>query len=331
MNRIANNIILIAIFGCLMLFCLKALSEIPQAVTSEDLSTTNLRNRVDSILRTHGTGHYLTREAWIELANHYTEAKSFKESADIWRLIAQSRESSLGSRSGKTSDAYYQLGLMLERSGKLKEAEDALEHCVSMNPIKPCDGGLLLDYYGLLSYVQYKLGHWGKARKTCRLWLALEHTHVDTEAWAHRRLAYALSGMKAFEQAKLEMELAISLYWRTTDSHDGFEAHLDYARILNKAGKLQEAERTLRSLMDSAGRNFQTDIPVVLQTCHELAICLRGQTRIEEATIYSERACAGLDRWKEMDTLKPEFQDLRTELRELQTTPSPHRLVKPTR
>lgn len=220
---------------------------------------------------------------------------------------------------------------MLERSGKLKEAEDALEHCVSMNPIKPCDGGLLLDYYGLLSYVQCKLGHWGKARKTCRLWLALEHTHVDTEAWAHRRLAYALSGMKAFEQARLEMELAILLYWRTTDSHDGFEAHLDYARILSKGGKLQEAERTLRSLMDSAGRNFQTDIPVVLQTCHELAICLREQSRNEEATIYSERACAGLDRWKEMDTWKSEFQDLRTELRELQTKPSPNKSVEPTR
>jgi tetratricopeptide (TPR) repeat protein len=283
-------------------------------------ATIDLRLRVDSMLQSHGEGHHLTREAWINLANHYTDVQAYKESAEVWKKIAESRANSLGAKSGMTADAFYHLGLMLEKSGQLDEAEAALEHCVSMCPIKPGDGGLLLDYYGLLSYVQCQLEHWAKARQTCRLWLTLRHTHVDTEAWAHRRLAYALAGEQAFEEAQREMELAMLRYptWGSTDSLDGLEVHLDYARILRKGGKLPKAERLLHSLVESAAKFSPTDIPVTLQICQELAECLHKLGKNDAAIIYSGRAKAGLEKWKEMEPHRTRICDLHSRLQAAQ-------------
>lgn len=308
----------VARFICALLFFAQNARGEP-ATTKPDIPlTSELRAKAESALRLHGQGHHLTRQAWIDLANHLTDKSCYKEAADIWRLIAASREDSLGSKSGMTADAYFQAGRLFLQSGENTTAEECLERCVALCPIKLGDGGLLIDYYGLLAHAQFQNRHWAKVCQTCRLCLGLRHTHVDTEARAHRRLALALLEMKAFQEARLEMELAMLRYstWSETDSIDGIDAQLDYSRILRASGKLVDSEQLLRTLLVGTGRVSQRDIPITCRVCHELALCLQQSNKVGEARTFSERALSGVRIWKELSPWAKDIQNLHKQLHE---------------
>ncbi len=309
----------VALLACSFIFALGySRGETAQTEQPDANITTDLQTKAASVRLSKGNGHYLTRQAWIDLANHYRDMHRDEEAAELWKLIAQSRHASLGIKSVMTADAYFQAGQLFLQSGKTIAAEECLERCVALCPIKPGDGGLLLDYYRLLAHAQFQLRHWAKVCQTCRLWLALRHTHVDTEASAHRRLALALLEMKAFQEAKLEMELAILCYptWAETDSVIGIEAQLDYSQILRGCGKLVESEQLLRTLLAGTGRVSPMDIPITCRVCHELAACLQQLNKASEARTYSERASSGVRVWKELSPWAEVIQNLHKQLHE---------------
>lgn len=310
---------IVVLLTCAFILALgRSRAESAQAEQIKANDATVLETKAALIRKSKGDGHHLTRQAWIDLANHYCVVHRDREAAELWKLIAQSRETSLGFKSGLTADAYYQAGRLFLQSRETTTAEECLERCVALCPIKPGDGGLLIDYYGLLAYAQFQNRHWAKVCQTCRLCLALRHTHVDTEARAHRRLALALSEMKAFQEAKLEMELAMLRYstWSETDSIDGIDAQLDYSRILRGCGKLVDSEQLLRSLLVGTGRVSQRDIPITFRVCHELAVTLQLANKVSEARTYSERALSGLREWKELSPWSDDIQNLHKQLHE---------------
>lgn len=310
---------LVALLACTIVIVLEtSIALSAESGPSEGRITTEFQVKAASIRQSRGDGHHLTRQAWIDLANHYCDNNRHEEAAELWKLIAKSREDSLGSKSSLTADAYFHAGRLLSLAGQDHAAEKFLEHAVSLCPIKPGDGGLLLDYYAVLAHVQLQLHHWPKARQTCRVWLALQHTHIDTEARAHRYLAQALLEMNNCEEARLEMELAMLRYpaWAEKDRIAGIDAQLDYAQILRRCGKVSEAEQLLRALLVGAGRASQSDLPITLRICQELAVCLQQLNRINEACTYSERAMAGLGKWKEMSPWADEIENLNKQLHE---------------
>lgn len=276
------------------------------------------RELIAQRLERYGFGHPLTRESWLELAYLLADQRNFRASAEIWKLIAESREGSLGPGSWKTIDAIYEMGLALSRSGQLPEAEKALREAVRRSRARAGEGGVILTHVQCLAHVQRKRGNFADLENTCRLLLSLRHGDAGSLSRAHRLLASALSAQNKYAEAEKELTAAIQHYpgWHTLKWNDARAVHLELAVAVDNLGRHNEAEAKMREILKiwdwetSHGR----DIPLTLRVCHALAKSLRDQGRVDEALLYARRAVRGLRHWPESDLPGDAFRKLEIEL-----------------
>jgi len=220
------------------------------------------------------------------MARTYLNLGLYSRAHDLAQRALDIRQRALGPNDPKTLESMTQMGLVLYREGRDRDAEKQLRTAIDLEKRRlGAEDALTMDSEDFLANVLEREGRYEEAETLVREVLPVRSRKFGPEAPQTLRsmnnLASTLRGQSRFAEAEEKFRQLLAIQKRVLGpTHPMTLAAMhDLANVLQDAGRKEEAEALYRETLSLSQRVLGPDHPETASTMITLANDIRGDNR----------------------------------------------------